>query len=622
MWLNPRDAPSGVGVACLQGSLLVALSATASGVEFDVFLIGGQSNASGRGNTADIPVGSPLAIPQTDVQFYWHKTLGNVSNGNLAQDQIIDLQPGSGHGRNSPAGHPSEFGSELSFGRTLAEAFPQRNIMLVKYGHGGSNLHTQWASGGDMYNTFVDTVEAALAVLDLRGDTYNLRGMTWLQGEADTSAANAAAYQNNLVNLIDRVRTDVFNGEDAPFVLTRLSDNQYASLGSGQITVRAAQSNAPNLRPNVATIDTDNDTLYTTYSNGLIHFDANGQIGLGNALGQQMVSMLTSPPEPMTSVAIFNASPENSTGINNGAGSAGVDTLAGATGTLTLESTWGTNHAFGLASTDTIDSLAAESPLGRALRDTDTVRVTAVVTGITGDLNSNGVEFGLAPTVGFRPSPHLIFQVDADGAASGLAHFPGSGSPATSFWVGVTGSDDAVWGVDEASLLDGFTISIEANKDGFTVTISDAEFVDNGSATPGVFHGAFTGTEFIDNFGGGHLYFTAQKSGAAMIVNLGELSIEVAEPLLLTADFNRDGVVDAADYTVWRDHSGEQVTPCTEGDANGDGAVTTDDYAEWKASYGAQSSALRDRAPGLQAPGPASMALLWGAALIMLFERP
>jgi hypothetical protein len=57
------------------------------------------------------------------VQFYWHKTLGNVINGNLTQDAIIDLQPGSGHGRNSPAGHPSEFGSELSFGRLIGICF-------------------------------------------------------------------------------------------------------------------------------------------------------------------------------------------------------------------------------------------------------------------------------------------------------------------------------------------------------------------------------------------------------------------------------------------------------------------------------------------------------------------
>ena len=45
-------------------------------------------------------------------------------------------------------------------------------------------------------------------------------------------------------------------------------------------------------------IDTDDDTLFTTYSNGAVHFDANGQINLGNAHGSQMVSMVSTVPEP------------------------------------------------------------------------------------------------------------------------------------------------------------------------------------------------------------------------------------------------------------------------------------------------------------------------------------
>lgn len=46
-----------------------------------------------------------------------------------------------------------------------------------------------------------------------------------------------------------------------------------------------------------------------------------------------------------------------------------------------------------------------------------------------------------------------------------------------------------------------------------------------------------------------------------------------------TADFNRDGVVDAADYTIWQDNDG--IATCAsryEGDADGDGDVDDDDY--------------------------------------------
>ncbi|TWT75837.1 hypothetical protein Pla123a_26200 [Posidoniimonas polymericola] len=66
--------------------------------------------------------------------------------------------------------------------------------------------------------------------------------------------------------------------------------------------------------------------------------------------------------------------------------------------------------------------------------------------------------------------------------------------------------------------------------------------------------------------------------------------------LLLVAvesgDFNGDGLVDAADYTLWRSNDGAgtgtpgSLTPA-DGDANGDGFVDADDYGVWQSQYGA-----------------------------------
>lgn len=59
------------------------------------------------------------------------------------------------------------------------------------------------------------------------------------------------------------------------------------------------------------------------------------------------------------------------------------------------------------------------------------------------------------------------------------------------------------------------------------------------------------------------------------------------EPPELLGDYNRDGAVDAADYTVWRDGDGASVPPFTGGDGNGDGSVDQSDYAIWSANYAA-----------------------------------
>ncbi|MEQ8846652.1 dockerin type I domain-containing protein [Botrimarina sp.] len=49
-------------------------------------------------------------------------------------------------------------------------------------------------------------------------------------------------------------------------------------------------------------------------------------------------------------------------------------------------------------------------------------------------------------------------------------------------------------------------------------------------------------------------------------------------------DYNADGRVDAADYSVWRDHLGQETGVA---DGDGDGRVTESDLVTWRGSYGA-----------------------------------
>ncbi|QDU89862.1 Arylsulfatase precursor [Pirellulimonas nuda] len=51
---------------------------------------------------------------------------------------------------------------------------------------------------------------------------------------------------------------------------------------------------------------------------------------------------------------------------------------------------------------------------------------------------------------------------------------------------------------------------------------------------------------------------------------------------LTPGDYNLDGAVDAADYTVWRDTLGQKVPPYTGADGNGDGVVDQADSEVWK----------------------------------------
>lgn len=58
-------------------------------------------------------------------------------------------------------------------------------------------------------------------------------------------------------------------------------------------------------------------------------------------------------------------------------------------------------------------------------------------------------------------------------------------------------------------------------------------------------------------------------------------------PPELPGDFNADGTVDTADYTLWRDQLGtDNRQPYRGADANGDGLVDAGDYALWRQNYG------------------------------------
>jgi hypothetical protein len=52
------------------------------------------------------------------------------------------------------------------------------------------------------------------------------------------------------------------------------------------------------------------------------------------------------------------------------------------------------------------------------------------------------------------------------------------------------------------------------------------------------------------------------------------------------ADFNRSGLVDTADFVVWRTNTNMSVEPGTRGDANHDGLVNDADYQIWRSQYG------------------------------------
>ncbi|WP_197526431.1 family 16 glycosylhydrolase [Botrimarina colliarenosi] len=88
-------------------------------------------------------------------------------------------------------------------------------------------------------------------------------------------------------------------------------------------------------------------------------------------------------------------------------------------------------------------------------------------------------------------------------------------------------------------------------------------------------------------------------------------------PTVAQGDFNGDGVVDAADYTVWRD-TNNATGPALAADANGDGRVDALDLERWREGYGAKAPGAASSA---SVPEPSSAVAVMISGLTLAGSR-
>ena len=171
--------------------------------------------------------------------------------------------------------------------------------------------------------------------------------------------------------------------------------------------------------------------------------------------------------------------------------------------------------------------------------------------------------------------------------------------------------------IEIAGLADFDTVAVtgEADLAGLVNVILDPGFVlGAGDSFEILTSGALVDSGLALATGGDNDLFTLDVDTGTGTVTL------VSAVVPLVGDYNDDGIVDAADYTVWRDTLGSTTDLRANGDDTGASAGIIDeaDYVAWKTNFGATSGAGSSGVIGGSVPEPASGTLAIAGLLISL----
>ncbi len=271
----------------------------------DVYLIGGQSNATGQGYSKNLPSGFTI---DTKVQIYHSSSI--VSGG--AANAWISLRAASEGTDSCNLG--LRFGPELGFGNAIQSYYPARAIYIIKHAVSNTGLAIDWAPGssagdsahfGPQFQTFVTTVSGGLKALEDKGLHPLIRGMLWQQGERDVDMGGTAAssYGKNLAAFIARVR-EQWSAPDMLFVYGYIYPA--SNYGTARDQVRQGQADVDGdsgspLAVKAAFVVTDDNLSLrandpnTCLPNDKIHFGTQGQLDLGTLMATKVHDKLPLP---------------------------------------------------------------------------------------------------------------------------------------------------------------------------------------------------------------------------------------------------------------------------------------------------------------------------------------
>jgi len=258
-------------------ALLLAAVPVAKAEHYQIFILTGQSNSLGttNGSEPDLTPGPDASDARTP--FFWHNVADASTSLGDSGGAFTTLQ--SQQGGYYP-GSATHWGPEIDFARTLDRAGVE-NVAIIKASRGGGG-NTNWSktASGHMYDHVVNTVATATSALTSNGDTFEISGLLYVQGESD-NASEAAIAGTRFKELVDNLRTDLPNASALHGIIGGI-----AAAGATRDTVRTEQQA---IAASTAYIDYfSNLDLQAEVTDGL-HFDKAAKLRIGNRFARAFI---------------------------------------------------------------------------------------------------------------------------------------------------------------------------------------------------------------------------------------------------------------------------------------------------------------------------------------------
>lgn len=226
----------------------------------DLFLLTGQSNMKGRGHLPEQPKdASRIAmLHMRDDRWY------------AARDPLHlvgDSQTYQGAGNEG-------VGPGLTFAESLLETNKEAGIGLIPCAVGGTAI-SLWQKGAKLYEDAVRRAKLATAsTTTLQG---KVRGVLWLQGEADSKEDRIPLYSERLLKMIDDLRSDL-KDDSLPFIACTILEGADRTKPSGKSKINEILLSLPKQRKGTACVDARD---LTGHIGDNVHYDTASQEEIG-----------------------------------------------------------------------------------------------------------------------------------------------------------------------------------------------------------------------------------------------------------------------------------------------------------------------------------------------------